>query len=117
MEMNQIAPFVNSVTEEILGETGVVSEDLSNIVDVGTAIFNANAFDHYVRKLINQVGRMKFVNRPYSGRVPSVLMESWEYGSIMEKISSWSITTGSLPRRSSISTSRIREALTSPLIS
>lgn len=104
MEMKQIAPFVNSVTEEILGETGVVSEDLSNIVDVGTAIFNANAFDHYVRKLINQVGRMKFVNRPYSGRVPSVLMESWEYGSIMEKISSemptaveneaWELTDG-----------------------
>lgn len=104
MEMNQIAPFLNTVTGEILGETGVVSEDLSNIVDVGTAIFNANAFDHYVRKLINQVGRMKFVNRPYSGRVPSVLMESWEYGSIMEKISSemptaveneaWELTDG-----------------------
>lgn len=104
MEMNQIAPFVNTVTTEILGESGVVNEDLSNIVDVGTAIFNASAFDHYVRKLINQVGRMKFVNRPYSGRVPSVLMESWEYGSIMEKISSempeavenesWELTDG-----------------------
>lgn len=88
MEMKQIAPFLNAVVPEILGETVVVEEDLSNIADIGTQIFNANQFDHYVRKLINQVGRMKFVSRPYSGRAPSVLMESWEYGSIMEKISS-----------------------------
>lgn len=104
MEMKQIAPFLNTVVPEVLGETVVVAEDLSNIVDIGTQIFNANAFDHYVRKLINQVGRMKFVNRPYSGRAPSVLMESWEYGSIMEKISSempiavenesWELTDG-----------------------
>lgn len=88
MEMNQIYTITNNVVKEVLGETAVVSEDLSDIVDVGTSIFNANAFDAYVKTLINHIGKVIFVNRPYSGAAPSVLMDGWEYGSILEKISS-----------------------------
>lgn len=88
MEMKQVWEITNSAVQEVLGETAVVNEDLSQIVDVGTAIFNANAFDAYVKSLINHIGKVIFVNRPYSGSAPSVLMDGWEYGSILEKISS-----------------------------
>lgn len=88
MKMNQIYQITNSVVQEILGETAVVNEDLSNIVDVGTAIFDANAFDHYVKSLVNHIGKVIFVDRPYAGSAPSVLMDGWEYGSVLEKISS-----------------------------
>lgn len=88
MQMNQIYQITNSVVREILGETAVVNEDLSNIVDVGTAIFDANAFDHYVKSLVNHIGKVIFVDRPYAGSAPSVLMDGWEYGSVLEKISS-----------------------------
>lgn len=88
MKMNQIAEITNTVVQEILGETAVVSEDLSNIVDIGTAIFNAQAFDAYVKTLVNHIGKVIFVDRPYSGSAPSVLMDGWEYGSVLEKISS-----------------------------
>lgn len=88
MKVEQIFNIVNSVTEEVTGETGLLNEDLSNVVDVGTAIFNADAFDNYVRSLINHIGKVIFVARPYDGIAPSVLMDSWEYGSILEKISS-----------------------------
>ena len=104
MEVKQIYQIVNNVTGEILGESAVISEDLSNIVDIGTAIFNANAVDNYVKSLVNHIGRVIFVNRPYSGNVPSVLMDSWEYGSVLEKINaelpdateneSWELTNG-----------------------
>lgn len=87
MEVKQIYSIVNSITGEILGKSDLLAEDLSNIVDVGTEIFNATAVDNYVRKLVDQVGRMIFVNRPYRGNVPSVLMDGWEYGSVLEKIS------------------------------
>ena len=86
MEVKQIYEFVNTATREILGEQSVVNEDLSNLVDIGTAIFNANAMDNYVRSLVNHIGKVVFVNRPYSGSVPSVLMDGWEYGSVLEKI-------------------------------
>ena len=86
MKITQVHELVNSITSEILGESGIIQEDLSNVVDVGTQIFDANAVDAYVRKLVNQVGKMIFVNRTYSGIVPSVLMDGWEYGSVVEKI-------------------------------
>ena len=86
MEVKQIYNIMNTVTGEILGESAVLAEDLSNIVDIGTAIFNASAVDNYVKSLVNHIGRVIFVNRPYSGNVPSVLMDGWEYGSVLEKI-------------------------------
>lgn len=88
MEVKQIYSIVNTATQEAIGETAVVAEDLSNIVDIGDAVFNAQAFDKYVKSLVNQIGKVVFVNRPYAGSAPSVLMDAWEYGSVVEKISS-----------------------------
>lgn len=87
MKVSQIYDIINPITKEILGETAVVNEDLSNIVDIGTEIFNATDVDNYVKSLVNHIGRVIFVNRPYSGSAPSVLMDGWEFGSVLEKIS------------------------------
>lgn len=86
MERTQIYALANAATAETLGESVVLKEDLSNLVDVGTAIFNASVVDNYVRSLVNHIGKVIFVNRRYSGNVPSVLMDGWEYGSVLEKI-------------------------------
>lgn len=86
MEVKQIYDIMNSVTNEVLGKTDVVAEDLSNIVDVGVELFSNASVDNYVKSLVNKVGKVIFVNRPYSGSVPSVLMDSWEYGSVLQKI-------------------------------
>lgn len=104
MEVKQIYEVMNSVSQEVLGKTGLVNEDLSGIVDMGTEVFNQKAIDNYVRSLVNHIGKVVFVNRPYSGKVPSVLMDAWEFGSVMEKISadipqaeendSWKLTDG-----------------------
>ena len=87
MTVKQIYELMNTVTGEVLGKTGLVAEDLSNVVDVGTEVFNATAVDNYVKPLVNHIGKVIFVNRPYSGKIPSVLMDSWEFGSVLEKIS------------------------------
>ena len=88
MNVEQIYQVVNTVTSEVLGQSGIVQEDLSNIVDVGQTIANLSsaAFENYTRALIDHIGRVVFVNRPYAGSAPSVLMDAWEYGSILEKI-------------------------------
>lgn len=88
MLVSQVANLANSVTQEILGGTGIINEDLSNVVDIGTSILNLgqNGVDNYCRSLVNQIGRMIFVDRPYSGGAPSVLMDGWQYGSILEKV-------------------------------
>lgn len=87
MEVKQIYELINSVSGEVLGKSDIVREDLTGVVDLGTEVFNANAVDNYVKSLVNHIGKVVFVNRPYSGKVPSVLMDAWEFGSVLEKIS------------------------------
>ena len=104
MEVKQIYSIVNDVSNEVLGRTDIVKDDLTGIVDLGTEVFNQNAMDNYVKSLVNHIGKVVFVNRPYVGKVPSVLMDGWEFGSVLEKISSdipnatenasWDLTDG-----------------------
>lgn len=86
MKVEQIYSLMNTVTGEILGKADIVKEDLSNVVDVGTEIFNQSSVDNYVKSLVNHIGKVIFVNRPYAGNAPSVLMDGWEFGSVLEKI-------------------------------
>lgn len=85
MEVKQVAALVNSATRQIDGEIALLAEDLSNVVEVGTSLENAGGLDNFVRTLPDMTGRMVFVNRKYSGGAPSILMDGWEYGSIMGK--------------------------------
>ena len=104
MNVKQIYQIINSVSGEVLGKTDIVAEDLTGIVDLGTEVFNQNAVDNYVKSLVNHIGKVIFVNRPYAGKVPSVLMDAWEFGSVLEKISAdvpeaeendtWNLTDG-----------------------
>ena len=86
MDVKQIATLVNEMTKEDLGLEAVVKEDLSDIVDIGTAIANANAYDNYCRALVNRIGKTIFVNRAYNGKGKSVLRLEWEYGSVLQKV-------------------------------
>lgn len=104
MEVKQIYKLINSVSGEVLGRTDIVADDLTGIVDLGTEVFNQNAVDNYVKSLVTHIGKVIFVNRPYAGKVPSVLMDAWEFGSVLEKISAdvpeaeendtWNLTDG-----------------------
>lgn len=119
MKVTQVAEILNvaireTLGKQALGEDGepiaeyIVQEDLSNVVSVGQTFSDIleenNAYDKYIGKLINHIGRVKFVNRVYKGEAPSVLMEDWEFGSILEKVdmglpdsewnTSWELTNG-----------------------
>lgn len=104
MEVKQIYAIMNSVTKEMLGEDVIVAEDLSNIVELGQQFESVVGLDNYVRKLPDHVGKVVFVDRVYEGRAPQVLMDGWEYGSIIEKIATripeatenedWELTDG-----------------------
>lgn len=104
MVVKQIYTLINSVSGEVLGRNDIVTEDLTGIVDLGKEVFNQSAVDNYVKSLVNHIGKVIFVNRPYAGKVPSVLMDAWEFGSVLEKISAdvpeaeendtWNLTDG-----------------------
>lgn len=104
MKVQQIYTIVNSITQEVTGRSDIVAEDLHNIVDVGTEIFSVTDVDNYVKSLVDHIGKVVFVDRDYRGIAPKVLMDAWEYGSVVEKIQmdlptavenpTWNLTNG-----------------------
>ncbi len=86
MEVTQIAEIVNETTAQVTGIEPVADLDLNQIVDAGAEVIDTDKVDHYVRSLIDRIGKVVFVNRPYTGGTPSVMMDSWEYGAVLEKI-------------------------------
>lgn len=88
MQVSQIFKIVNDALKQTDGNLPLLQEDLSNIIDVGNSIFNANSFDNYVKKLVDRIGKVVFVSRPYSGLAPSIYMDSVIWGSVTQKISS-----------------------------
>ncbi|MBR3776124.1 MAG: hypothetical protein IKL02_00815 [Kiritimatiellae bacterium] len=104
MTVTQIATILNTINSEVAEGAALVNEDLSNVVDIGTTVFDATWKDNYVKSLIDQIGKMVFVDRPYAGYAPSILRSAWEYGSILAKVRtkdfdakqnpSWQLTPG-----------------------
>lgn len=88
MKVTQIKDLVNSSLKELNGSSVLLKEDLSNVIDVGTEIFDTDNVENFVKKLIDRVGSTVFDTRVYQGSAPSVLMTSWEFGSVLEKVDS-----------------------------
>ena len=88
MKVTQIKDLVNGSLKEVNGSSELLKEDLSNVVDIGKELLNNDDVDNFVKKLVDRVGKTVFNNRVYQGSAPSVLMDAWEYGSVVEKIDS-----------------------------
>lgn len=87
MKVEQIYEIVNDTTKEVLGETDLVATaDNGKIVDIGETVIGSQNMDNYVRNLVDRIGKVVFVDRPYEGNTPSVLMTETEWGAITEKI-------------------------------
>ena len=105
MEMKQVYQLANDVTTELLGKNDLVSEDLSNVVDLGKEIFDNVSYDKFTKSLVDHIGKVRFVNRTYEGTAHTLIRDSWEYGAVLEKVTgtnlpeaveneSWELTDG-----------------------
>ena len=90
MKVNQISTILNDVFGEVLGESGVIAEDLRNIVSAGQVITGSSTFDsqfeNYVGKIVDKVGKTVFVDRVYKAKDLGLWRDAFEYGSVLEKI-------------------------------
>ena len=87
MLVKQVATFVNDAISQVVGEEAtLLTEDLSNVVAVGTAVFNATSYDKFTKALVDRIGKTIFVDRKYEGIAPSVIYDGFEFGSVLEKI-------------------------------
>lgn len=105
MLITQVGPLLNAIFPEVLGESAVLAEDLSNLVDLGKPITELESYrNKFVTALVDRIGKTIYVDRPYGGDFPSLYMDSWQYGSIMAKFQtelktanvnqSWELTDG-----------------------
>lgn len=104
MKVEQLNEIVNSIHQQVTGKTEVTTINTSNIVDIGKEILDNTSVDNYVKSLVDKIGKTIFVNRKYSGSGVNVLMDSWEFGSVLQKIDvetpeakqndSWKLTDG-----------------------
>ena len=91
MKVEQIFELVNDTAKNVLGkEEDVLKQDLTNVVDLGREIMDLDQVDNYVRKLVDHIGKVIFVNRVYSGGAPSVLMRiCGSHQGIQERFYGW----------------------------
>ena len=103
MKREQISTFLNSAIAEVVGESEIIKEDVSNIVTVGNAIPTAS-LDTIFNKIIDKIGSTIIVSKDYEGSPLGLMVDEWTYGSILEKIridlpettdnKSWSLVKG-----------------------
>lgn len=86
MKVAQLNTIVLDVYKQLVGNTEVTTIDASNIVDIGKQILDTGDVDNYVKALTDRIGKSIFVNRKYQGNGINVLMDSWEFGSVLQKI-------------------------------
>jgi len=90
MNYKQIGEILNDVYGSIIGEGELIKEDLSNIVEVGKVITASSTFDdnfdNLVKKLVDKVGKTIEHTDTLEVRHLPIYRDSWEYGSILEKI-------------------------------
>lgn len=97
MRITQLKDIINGtvsttgIVDQVTGAAPVANEDLSNIVDIGKAVLDFTGqgnenYDSFMRTLIDQVGKVMFVDRKYTSQAPDILKDGWEYGSILQKV-------------------------------
>ena len=87
MLVSQVASLVNTTTAELIGNSAVVDENLSNVVEAGVTIFSNTSYDNFVKSLVDHIGRVQFEDRTYTGNTLAIRRESWDYGAALERIS------------------------------
>lgn len=85
--VKQISNIVNDSVKDALGKNiGVTKVDSSDIVSLGKAIANFNAYEGFFNSLVNRIVKTVYFVRTYEGSSRSVLRDEHEYGAFVQKV-------------------------------
>ncbi len=105
MEIKQVKDFINSIARQAYGDTAVVATDLTGLIAMGNSVLSsATNTDAFLNVLIDRVGRVIISMRAYHGDRGDIVMNTFDYGCIMQKITvqpmdavdapQWDLTAG-----------------------
>ena len=87
MLITQTKEILKTIATEMLGpDNTIVTENLENLQDIGNELITQANVDTYVKKLVDKIGKVVFKNRLLNSTAPSLLVDSWEYGAILQKV-------------------------------
>lgn len=90
MKVNQVATILNQTFNEVIGESALVSDDLSNVVDVGRKITSSATFGNdingYIKTVWDKVGQTLYNDVNLNVEAYPIFATDAEYGSVLEKI-------------------------------
>lgn len=85
--VKQISNIVNDSVKDALGKNiGVTKVDSSDIVSLGKAIANFDAYEGFFNSLVNRIVKTVYFVRMYEGSSRSVLRDEHEYGAFVQKV-------------------------------
>lgn len=89
MKLTQVATLLNeTIVPNLLGEGTTISADLSNIVDLGTALEDVTAEDmqDFAKDLVVGVARNLFDSRSYRSETYGLMNDAREYGGVIQRV-------------------------------
>lgn len=85
--INQIYNLVNDAVADALGKNaGVTEMETTDLVSLGKAISQYNAYEGFFGALANRIARTVYFVRVYEGKNRSVLRDEHEYGAFIQKV-------------------------------
>lgn len=89
MKLTQVATLLNeTIVPNLLGEGTTISADLSNIVDLGTALADVTAKDmqDFAKDLVVGVARNLFDSRAYRSETYGLMNDAREFGGVVQRV-------------------------------
>lgn len=85
--VNQIYSLVNDAVEDALGKNSTLTNiDTTDIVSLGKAISNYDAYEDFYRSLVNRIAKTVYFVRTYKANDRHILRDEHEYGAFIQKV-------------------------------
>ena len=87
MKVTQVYSIVNSVVQQMQGESAVAVTDLRGLVQLGNSVLSSETSkDKFLNTLVDRIGKTIISGRAYSADVLSLMNDAFEFGAILQKI-------------------------------
>ena len=92
MKINQIYSILNDINKQMFGQNAQAVENLSGLISMGKSIGNAVSYDKFLNLLVDRIGKTVIRRLDVELDFPSLYMDSFQFGAILQKISVSPIT-------------------------
>lgn len=86
MKLNQIYSVLNDINSQMFGSQALQVNNLSGLISMGTTITNAQSQDKFLNILVDRIGKTVIRNLDLELDFPTLYMDSFEFGAILQKI-------------------------------